>query len=138
MIWIAGSPSDGMCYHQHTLPSLPSMLHIPSVVTNITPFHKGHLAILLLLAILPSSTIHIAFAYQELLCDHVCHLLDWKSYTLYAVCYTSSDKKTIYMQLGKWKLILTLKRPPLALGCRRPPGVKCDPTMKMVITNADF
>jgi hypothetical protein len=32
---------------------------------------------------------------------------------------------------------LTLKRPPSALGPRRPPGVKSDPTMKMVITNAN-
>ena len=33
---------------------------------------------------------------------------------------------------------LTLKRPPQVSGRRRPPGVKCDPTMKMVITNAGF
>ena len=33
---------------------------------------------------------------------------------------------------------LTLKRPPYVLGHRRPPGAKCDPTMKMVITNAGF
>jgi hypothetical protein len=35
---------------------------------------------------------------------------------------------------------LTLKRPPSSLGrtSRRPPGAKCDPAMKMVITNAGF
>ena len=36
------------------------------------------------------------------------------------------------------QLVLSLKRPPQVLGHRRPPGVKCDPTMKMVITNAGF
>jgi len=48
-----------MCYHRHTQPSLPDVLHIPSVVTHITPFRKGRLAILPSLAIFPSSTIHI-------------------------------------------------------------------------------
>jgi hypothetical protein len=28
MMWIAGMPSDGMCYHKHTMPSLANMLHI--------------------------------------------------------------------------------------------------------------
>jgi len=45
-MWIAGKPSDGMCYHKHKLPSLPDVLHISSVVTHITPFRKDHLAIL--------------------------------------------------------------------------------------------
>jgi hypothetical protein len=56
---IAGTTSDGMCYHKHTLPSLPIMLHTPSIITYITPFGKGHLATLHSLAIFPSSTIHI-------------------------------------------------------------------------------
>jgi len=59
MMWIAGTPSDGMCYHKHTLPSLPDVLHIPSIVTHITPFRKRNVAILLSLAIFPSSTIPI-------------------------------------------------------------------------------
>jgi hypothetical protein len=33
---------------------------------------------------------------------------------------------------------LLLQRAPRVLGRRRPPGVKCDPTMKMVITNVGF
>jgi hypothetical protein len=56
-MWIAWTPSDGMCYHTHTLPSLPSVLHIPTVITHITPFRKGHLAILSMLAIFPPSII---------------------------------------------------------------------------------
>jgi hypothetical protein len=76
MIWIAGTPSDGMCYHQHALPSLSIVLHKPSVIINITPLCKGHLAILPLFAMFPSSIIHIAFVYQELLCDHGCYQLD--------------------------------------------------------------
>ena len=55
-MWVAGTQSDGMCYHKHTLPSLPEVLHIPSVVTHITPFHKGNVTILPSLAIFPSST----------------------------------------------------------------------------------
>jgi len=35
-------------------------------------------------------------------------------------------------------ICLTLKKPPRVLGCRRPPGTKCDPTMKMVTTNVGF
>jgi hypothetical protein len=36
----------------------------------------------------------------------------------------------------KWALIL--KRPPEVLGRRGPPGVKCDPTMKMFKIHAGF
>jgi uncharacterized Fe-S center protein len=28
IMWIAGSPSDAVCYHKHTLLSLPDVLHI--------------------------------------------------------------------------------------------------------------
>jgi hypothetical protein len=44
MMWIAGMPSDGMYYDKNALNNLPDMLHIPSVITHITPFRKGHLA----------------------------------------------------------------------------------------------
>ena len=56
-MWNAVTPSDGMCYHKRTLPSLPDVLHMPSVVTLITPIRKGHLAILPSLAIFRASTI---------------------------------------------------------------------------------
>jgi hypothetical protein len=36
-MWLAGTPSDAMCYHKHTLPSLPNMLHVPFVIMHITP-----------------------------------------------------------------------------------------------------
>jgi hypothetical protein len=58
-MWIAGTPSNGMRYHKHTLPSLPGVLQIPSVVTHITPLRKEHLAILPSLTIFPSSTIFV-------------------------------------------------------------------------------
>ena len=45
MLWNAGTPAEGMCYRKHTLPGVPDLLHMPSVVTHITPFRKGHLAI---------------------------------------------------------------------------------------------
>jgi len=45
MTWLAGTPLDGICYDKHTLPTLPGMLHMPSVAIHITPFRKGHLAI---------------------------------------------------------------------------------------------
>jgi hypothetical protein len=63
-MWMAGTPSDGMCYHNHTLPSLPDVLHKQSVVTHITSFHKGHLAILPSLAIFPASTIFVNGVYR--------------------------------------------------------------------------
>ena len=53
------------------------------------------------------------------------------------------SKPTMKMQWVVHKCLsgsvdFTLKRPPYILGRRRPPGVKCDPTMKVVITNAVF
>jgi hypothetical protein len=45
-MWIAGMPSDGMCYHKHTMPSLANMLHIPSVIKhyhNISQRPFGHI-----------------------------------------------------------------------------------------------
>jgi hypothetical protein len=59
MMRTAGTPSDGMFCHKHTLSSLPEVPHIPSVIILITPFRNGHLAILPSLAIFPSSTIYI-------------------------------------------------------------------------------
>ena len=53
MMWIAGTPSNGMCDHKHTLPSLPDVLRIPFVVTHITPFHKGNLVIISLVGYIP-------------------------------------------------------------------------------------
>jgi hypothetical protein len=49
-----------------------------------------------LFAMFPSSIIHIAFVYQELLCDHGCYQLDWKSYTPYAACFQVVIKKDTY------------------------------------------
>jgi len=63
-MWMAGTPSDGMCYHNHTLPSLPDVLHTQPVVTHITPFRKGHLAMLPSLAIFPASTIFVNGVYR--------------------------------------------------------------------------
>ena len=44
-MWIAGTPSDGMCYHQRTLPSVPDMLHMPSVNHTISQRLFGHITL---------------------------------------------------------------------------------------------
>jgi hypothetical protein len=40
-MWIVWTPSDAVCHHIHTLPSLPDMLHITFVVIHITHFAKA-------------------------------------------------------------------------------------------------
>jgi len=55
-------------YLRRTVPSLPSALQMPSVVTHITPFHKDHLAILPSLAIFPQVLYPLpALTYQTIL-----------------------------------------------------------------------
>jgi hypothetical protein len=52
-MWIAGTLSDGICNHNHTLCILPEVQHVPFVITLTTTARTGLLAVLPSLAILP-------------------------------------------------------------------------------------
>jgi hypothetical protein len=52
-MWIAGTPSDGICNNNHKLRILPEVQHVPFVVTLIALVRNGLLAILPSLAIFP-------------------------------------------------------------------------------------
>jgi hypothetical protein len=93
-MWIAGTPSVGMCYHKHTLPCLPDVLHtcVPSLVTHITQFRKSYLVVLPSLALFPSSTIlrHVSVVHST--------IFSWRiqvrkgtarSRTIFCLLYTS-------------------------------------------------
>ena len=44
----AGTPSDAICYHKHTLFCLPHVLNVLPLVTHITPVRKVCLSMLTL------------------------------------------------------------------------------------------